>query len=98
MFPVRINEGGGLYGFCPGKSTWDPEATSLFELLLVASEQKVLLVPGGISDQPTWFISLLAWFAPAYDTQKFVSRAKMVLGDDTKDGGSKNPPSKQRKR
>lgn len=84
VFPVRINEGGGLYGFCPAKSTWDQEAISLFELMVVSVEQKALLVEGGLANQPSWFVTMLAWFGPAYDTQKFVSRAKMVLGD----GGS----------
>lgn len=55
---------------------------------MVAAEQKAMLVEGGIGDQPSWFISMLSWFVPAYDTQKFVSRAKMILGDA---GDSKQP-------
>jgi hypothetical protein len=81
VFPVRISEGGGLYGFCPAKATWDQEATSFFELMVVAVEQKKLLVAGGIADQPGWFVSALSWFGPVYDTLKFMSRAKMILGD-----------------
>lgn len=84
VFPVRIQEGGGLYGFCPAKATWDHEAINLFELMTLAVEHKAMLVSGGLADQPGWFISLLAWFGPAYDLQKFVSRAKMVLGDGEK--------------
>lgn len=53
--------------------------------MTVAVEQKCLLVSGGISSQPGWFINLLSWFGPAYDTQKFISRARMVLGDENKD-------------
>ena len=97
---MRISEGGGLYGFCPAKSTWDQEAISLFELMVVAVEQKAMLTEGGISAQPTWFITLLAWFGPAYDTMKFMSRAKMILGDDSKSSVQKQPAAfgKQGKR
>lgn len=81
IFPIRIDEGGGLYGFCPAKATWDQEAVSLYETMVVAAETKTMLVAGGLADQPAWFISLLHWFSAQYDLQKFVSRAKMVLGD-----------------
>jgi hypothetical protein len=50
--------------------------------MVVAAEQKSLLVAGGISDQPAWFVSMLSWFIPAYDTLKFASRARMILGDE----------------
>jgi hypothetical protein len=50
--------------------------------MLVAVEHKALLVAGGLSDQPSWFVSLLAWFGPAYETSKFIARAKMILGDE----------------
>lgn len=82
VFPIKIEEGGGLYGFCPAKVTWDQEAISIFELMTVAVEQKKLLVQGGIADQPGWFVGLLSWFAPEYDLRKFQHRVKMVLGDD----------------
>jgi len=98
IFPVRISEGGGLYGFCPAKSTWNQEAIGLFELMVVAVEQKVLLLGGGITDQPTWFVSFLAWFGPAYDSQKFISRAKMILGDEQSNKNSKSAPSTRGKR
>lgn len=89
VFPIKIHEEGGLYGFCPAKATWDHEAISLYEIMTVATEQKALLNSGGIADQPGWFISMLSWFGPAYDRQKFVSRAKMVLGDGSDDKKSK---------
>lgn len=88
VFPIQVHEGGGLYGFCPGKATWDHEATSLFELMTVAVEQKTLLVEGGLANQPHWFVSFLSWFGPTYDEQKFISRARMILGDG---GNSKQP-------
>lgn len=91
IFPIKIEEGGGLYGFCPAKVTWDQEAISIFELMTVATEQKKLLVHGGIADQPGWFISLLSWFVPEYDLRKFQQRVKMVLGDDDKTPASKAP-------
>lgn len=82
IFPIRIHDGGGLYGFCPGKVTGDHEAITIFEIMTVACEQKVLLNAGGLSDQPGWFVQLLAWFGPNYDDQKFMKKARMVLGSD----------------
>lgn len=81
IFPIRIHEGGGLYGFCPSKATRDHEAVFLFETLVIACEQKALLVAGGIADQPYWFIEQLSWFATEFDKQKFISKARMILGD-----------------
>lgn len=57
--------------------------------MVVAVEQKQLLIPGGLSEQPSWFVTLLAWFGPAYDFLKFMSRVKMVLGDDSKSSVNK---------
>jgi len=88
VFPIRVQEGGGLYGFCPGKVTWDHEAMNIFEIMVTSVEMKKLLVSGGIADQPGWFVSLLTWFAPLYDTAKFASRVKMVLGDSDSAGKS----------
>ena len=51
--------------------------------MVVSVEQRALLVAGGLSEQPGWYVSLLAWFGPAYDTQKFMSRARMVLGGES---------------
>jgi hypothetical protein len=81
IFPIKLQEGGRLYGFCPAKSTWDMETVSIFKLMVIAVEQKTLLFDGGLVDQPAWFIDLLAWFSPEYDMQKFLMKAKMILGD-----------------
>lgn len=80
---MYVHKGGGLYGFCPGKATWDHEATSLFELMVVTVEHKAMLVTGGLADQPGWFVKLLAWFGPAYRTKDFISKARMVLGEES---------------
>ena len=96
IFPIRIEEGGGLYGFCPSKATWDREAISFFELMVVAVETKNLLLEGGIADQPSWFISSLHWFAPEYDLRKFQSRVKMVLGDEAPEAAAKAKVPKPR--
>jgi len=97
IFPIKIEDGGGLYGFCPGKVTRDQESAFLFELMTVACEQKVLLVAGGIADQPGWFIKLLAWFAPRYAMQNFTQKAQMVLGkgDDKPKGKGSQPTPKR---
>lgn len=86
VFPIRIHDGGGLYGFCPAKAGRDHTTASLFELLVVCAETKQLLSAGGIVDQPWWFINLASWFLPTYDLHKFTNRVRMVMGD-----GSKSP-------
>ena len=86
QFPIRLGEGGGLYGFCPAKATWDHEATSLYRLLLLSAETGALLKTGGIADQPGWFMDLAAWFLPKYSELRFYSRAKAILGDGTSKG------------
>ena len=53
----------------------------MFNTLTIACETKTMLIEGGIANQPNWFIQLMAWFAPAYDLQKFIQRAQMILGD-----------------
>jgi len=88
FWPIRIQEGGNLYQFCPGKATWDISATLMFKALIVAVETGTLWQAGGIKDQPGWFMDLLGWFAPMYDNVKFSSRARQFLGG-AKDGGPK---------
>ena len=84
MWPMRIQEGGSMYGFCPAKSTWDKEATSLYNILVLSYETKNLLYSGGIAEQPGWFIDLLSWFVTRYDENKFYSRATAILGSSKK--------------
>lgn len=81
-FPIVLEKGGTQYGFCPGKATWDAEAVNLYRLLIVAAETGTMLDKGSLSEQPGYWIELLAWFIPFYSNQKFVSRARMILGND----------------
>lgn len=78
---MRIDDGGTEYGYCPGKATWDNEAVNLFRIMATCVELKQLPYSGGMLDQPDWVVELLSWFAPRYDSSKFTSRARMVLGD-----------------
>jgi hypothetical protein len=84
VFPIYIEKGGTLFGFCPGKATWDHEAVALYRLLIVAAHTGMMLDKGSLSEQTDYWIELLAWFLPFYDNQKFVSRARMILGDSGK--------------
>jgi hypothetical protein len=88
---MYINQNGEKYGFCPGKATWDTEATEIYSLLLISAETGNLIYAGGIADQPAWFIDLLSWFLPRYDNMKFVAKADMILGGDSKKSASKTP-------
>ena len=90
IWPMRIQEGGSLYGFCPAKATWDQEIVSLYNLLVVSYETKQLLYTGGIADQPGWFVDLLSWFVSRYDENKFYSRAQSILGSNNKVQNSGN--------
>jgi hypothetical protein len=93
---MYVYQGGEKYGFCPGKATWDPFIANLFQTLQVAFETKTNWVAGGLSEQPEWWVSLMAHFIPRYDGNKFASRAKMVLGDGgaTKAKGALNGSQK----
>lgn len=92
MWPMRLQEGGDSFGFCPAKATWDPEVTQLYRLCQISYETGTMWEPGGLKEQPDWFIELLSWFISVYDNTKFYSRARAILGDGkTKNGTDKRP-------
>lgn len=99
VFPIKLSKDSARsHGFCPAKAMFDFEAQQLFQLLMVCAETKTLYNEGGISNQPHWFIELLVWFLPAYDQEKFMSRAKSVLGgsEKNKTQGAKSGNNKGR--
>lgn len=51
---------------------------------MLTCETGVMIVNGGIVDQPDWFIENLFWFLPRYNSIKFYSRAASILGNDDK--------------
>lgn len=81
QWPMYVEQGGEMYNFCPGKATWDHEASAIFRMLIICAETGKMIEDGGLYDQPDWWIEMLAVFLPRYDNQKFSSRAKMILGD-----------------
>lgn len=72
-------------------------------MLHIAYETGTLWEPGGLKEQPEWFIDLLSWFISIYDSNKFYSRARSILGDGKKKHGTdkrpvnNNPVSGQRR-
>jgi len=90
LWPMRIQEGGGLYGFCPGKATWDHEAVSVYRTLVLTAETGALLHEGGIAQQPGWYIEMCGWFIPQYKNSNFYAKAKSILGDGKGAKGSGN--------
>ena len=78
---MYVEKGGSLYGFCPGKSTWDLEAQAVYQALVVSAETGIMLEEGSLSDQSDWWVDILSWFLPYYSDLKFYSRAKAILGD-----------------
>jgi hypothetical protein len=78
---MQVSKGGGLYGFCPGKSTWGHQTTDYFNLLLICCETGNLPSYGGIIDQDADFIENLSWFQPRWDMLKFSQRVQLVLGE-----------------
>jgi len=91
-FPIRILEGGELYGFCPGKATRDLQVYEQFKQLIICAETGTMLFDGGLLNQPEWFIESLSWFLRKYDMLKFTSKAEMILGKDN--GSNRRPISK----
>lgn len=95
MWPLQIHPGGLKHSFCPAKATWDNEAKRTFELLTVSAETGAMLVEGGISKQPDWWVEMLAWFLPAYDRSRFYQRVRSVIGGGNKKAQPQwQPPSK----
>lgn len=64
-------------------------------MLSIAAETGNLWASGGVKDQPDWFIELLSWFLPRYDTMKFIAKADMILGGSQK-STKKNKPGPSR--
>lgn len=81
MFPMQVSRAGNLYGFCPGKATWDIEVQAVFNILLITAETGAMYRSGGITDQPEWYLELLSFFIPIYDRLKFIAKANMIIGD-----------------
>jgi hypothetical protein len=83
LFPIRINEGGESYGFCPAKAYWDSRAVELSKIMVVTAETGALYHAGGIADQPAWYTDIASWFLIRYDYAKFAARVKAVIGDNS---------------
>lgn len=80
QWPMYVEKGGAMYGFCPAKATWDTEATSVFRMLILSAETGTMLEVGGIYDQPDWWVELVSEFIPRYNQNKLVSIAKAFIG------------------
>jgi hypothetical protein len=78
---MYVTRGGMMYGFCPGKATWDHEARELYNAMVIASRTGALWDGGGLSDQPQWFVDMLGWFLPMYDRVTFAEKVRLVMGD-----------------
>lgn len=84
FFPMYVQQGGDLYGFCPAKATWDSWTITMYKALLCATTTGTQWNSGGISEQPEWWVDLLSWFVTRYDMTNFTRKATMVLGDGDK--------------
>ncbi len=85
MWPMSINKGGPYFPFCPGKATWDPEASHIMKLIDLSYYTSSLAFPGAIYDQPNWYIELVGQYLPMYDQMREAQKAKMIWGSgDTK--------------
>ena len=96
IFPIRIDENGPLFGFCPGKATWDHILQMEFEELVLIAESGQLPKSGGLEKQDLQLIEDLKWFLPKYDNVKFFRRMAMIFGKSKTNNkpnnhGSPNP-------
>lgn len=80
VWPLYVEKGGMLWGFCPAKATWDEQAKGVFRLLILAAKTGAMLVDGGLLSQPAWFLDLLSWFLPRLAEIEFSMKAQQVLG------------------
>ena len=81
FFPMSVHKGGGKYGFCPAKATWDHDTVEKFRLMIITADTGALLETGPIVDQPAWYIDLLGWFLPLYEQMKWNSKMRGLFGD-----------------
>lgn len=79
-----------MYGFCPGKATWDHDAANLFSLIELAFFTRSLAFTGSLFEQPSWYVDIIATYLPLYDQMRFNQRMKAMWGSDTA-GASKSP-------
>lgn len=99
FWPIQIQKGGALFGFCPAKATWDAGVASLFRALILADRTGANWVSGGISEQPTWWVELASEFLPRLEETRFYARARAIMGDGTKPStGASNGSHKARSR
>jgi hypothetical protein len=96
VFPIYVTKGSSMFSFCPGKATWDKDVVSVYRALKISAESGTMWGEGGISDQPEWWIELLAWFLPRYSDLRFYGRVKSVLGDDPGQALTGRQPAKGR--
>lgn len=103
IFPIEITKGGNLYGFCPGKVRWDQRNGRLFRILMTAAESGTMLVEGGVSDQPDWWVELVGWFVPVLRNMTFYSRVNTIAegmkakGGPGLGGNSGRPPNQDQR-
>ena len=83
---MRARSEGSLFGFCPGKATWDHSAIAIYRLLVACVVYKTLPYDGALADQPDWIVSLLAEFGPRYEAIQWSARMRELFGDDKKSG------------
>jgi hypothetical protein len=97
VFPISIEKGGAKFGFCPGKASWDHEASRIFKMLELSSITKCMPYRGGLMDQPADYIDLFHSFVTQYDAYKFAQRQKAMWGDGSKkkQQGNANTRSKR---
>ncbi len=80
IFPIQITKGGGLYGFCPAKVTWDQQLVSIYRILVLCSETNQMPNGKPILEQDPEFLDLIGWFIPTYKSLRFAQNAQILLG------------------
>lgn len=84
---MYVNEGGTLYGFCPGKVTWDHNIVGLYKILVIVAETGIMPNGDSLLEQEERLIDVLFWFIPAYKKHQFNSNAEMIFGSDKQSKG-----------
>ena len=87
---MPVEKGGSRFGFCPGKATWDYEASELYKLLELTYHTRIMPYPGALLEQPAWWIDLLHWFVVSYRDLQEVRRHRAMWGSGDKKGNKTN--------
>jgi hypothetical protein len=69
--PKKIESSGESYSFCPGKATWYPEISEVFEQCRVAMDTGIMPKQGSLEDQDEMFFECFPMFVTKWKDRTY---------------------------